>query len=128
MSAPASGSAEQVAYILDATKGFDLLLDDSVSEAKSFFKNQGHSAAHSVGLGITCFLCAALAQDDGMSEALDVLIRAETDATSASSTATSAKNSHRTVYPHGTEYKVRYQCMYTSLSRAYHIATLVFAD
>lgn len=106
MTAPASGSTEQVEYILDATKGFDLLLDDSVEAARSHFKSQGTSAAHGVGLGITSFLCAALSQEDsGLSEALDVLVKAETAAAAAGSSTSSGKT-FKTVYPPGTEYKV----------------------
>jgi hypothetical protein len=96
----------QVELIEDATRGFDLLLNNDLEGGKAVFLSNPGSPAHGVGLGITAFLQAALGQEDAeLFGALDVLVKAE-GISSAQAGAKRGKHEPATVYPAGTEYKV----------------------
>lgn len=103
LSTMASNSADQIALIQDATIAIEDLLNNSLQSAQERLRaHAGDSPGHGVGLGISCFLQAALGQEDNeLAQALDVLVKAE-----AIATAQSAKKGEKGVFPAGLEYKV----------------------
>ncbi|SCZ88505.1 BZ3500_MvSof-1268-A1-R1_Chr2-1g04454 [Microbotryum saponariae] len=88
---------------LDATRGFDSLLNNQLGEGKRIFERYPDSAAHNVGQGIAVFLQAALGQEDqALYGALNALMKAETLSTKE----VNAKRSVGAgVYAPGLEYK-----------------------
>ncbi|SCV72008.1 BQ2448_4702 [Microbotryum intermedium] len=90
---------------LDATRGFDSLLNNQLDEGNRIFERYPDSAAHNVGQGIAVFLQAALGQEDqALYGALNALMKAET----LSNKEVNAKKSVGAgVYAPGLEYKVR---------------------
>lgn len=108
----ASNQAEQVALIKEATRGIEKLLNNDLQGAQELLRSRPESAGHGVGLGISCFLQAALGQEDNeLAQALDVLVKAE-----AIATAQSAKKGEKGVYPAGLEYKVSCRSFNISIS------------
>ncbi|KAM0753081.1 hypothetical protein T439DRAFT_323696 [Meredithblackwellia eburnea MCA 4105] len=101
--------SDQVSLILDATEGFNLLLNNQLAQANDRFKrgaNDGNSPYHLAGLGLAKFLQAALGQEDKeLLSSLNILGQAETTANNHAQ-AKRPKSEPPTVYPPGTEFKI----------------------
>ncbi|ORY89442.1 mitochondrial outer membrane protein IML2 [Leucosporidium creatinivorum] len=99
-----SNSPDQLAQIREATLGIEKLLDNDLQGAQELLRARPDSPGHGVGLGISCFLQAALGQEDNeLAKALEVLVKAEGIAAAQS---TSARKGEKSVFPPGLEYKI----------------------
>lgn len=97
----------ELEQIQESSLGFDALLNNELPEAKRILSLNSESPFSLLGLGLTSFLAAALGQEDkGLYSALAILAKAEVAAIRESGLKRD-KSEPNTVYPNGTEYKVR---------------------
>jgi hypothetical protein len=107
MASPTSTtSLTPIELIVDATRGFELLLGDDFEGGKAVFLSKPDSPAHGAGVGISAFLQAALGREDAeLHGALVALVQSEA-ISSAKVAVRRGKGEAETIYPAGTEYKV----------------------
>ncbi|KAI5480790.1 mitochondrial outer membrane protein IML2 [Pseudohyphozyma bogoriensis] len=103
---PPLAQPPQAELLMQATEGFDCLLNNDLPGARAKLAANPDSPFHLVGVGISAFLAAALGQEDSeLAGALTVLSKAQSVA-SAQEKAKRPKNEPATAFPAGTEYKL----------------------